>query len=289
MFSVYQKIYPLYDLEAYRVSAILLYHLVGLEVWRNAERANILRANEGLIDPAPIIAGALSRIDPELVFSIGFVPAEIAYHKNRRWSFCGRDVMTNSEIKSDISLYATVLKQTTKGTFIMASKLSQFKPTANKISAFVGQVITFLSVEFTPNRFNAEEEQAKARIMLEDGTTEYAYCTPYISRVMQQVEEAKAFPLVAMITSIPPRQRGQSMGYGLDDESIAPAKVKKLETMAKALKNAKAPTQKAEQAPPQKTKNYVEELDQKTGKWKKVKQGSEATAPEKKRARKATK
>lgn len=264
MFNPYQKIYPIYDLDSYRIAAVILYYLVGLETWKNAHKANYLRAHEGLLDPATIIVSALKEIDSNLVFIVGSIPTELAYHENRRWSFLGRDVVTNSEINSDIRLYASVLKQSEKGIFIMASKLSQFKTQASSIKNFVGQTVTFMSAEFHPNKFNPDENQAKARIMLEDGTTESVYCTPYISSVMEQVQQAEAFPLVAIVTSIPPRQKGQSMGYGLDDENVSPAKVKKLETMATALLKAKKQSD-------QKAKDYVEELDQKTGKWKKVK------------------
>lgn len=259
--NVYQKIYPLYDLEAYRVSAILLYHLVGLEVWRNAEQANILRANEGLIDPAPIIAGALKRIDPDLVFTIGFIPSEIAYHKNRRWSFCGRDVVTNSEIKSDIALYANVLKQNTKGFFIMASKLSKYRASADSIKNYVGQIVVFLSSEFAPNKFNEDEQQAKARIMTLEGEIKKVYCTPNVTRIMEEVDAAGDFPVVARVVKFPPRQKGQSEGYGIDDKDIPAAMVKKLEQHANKLKD---------------NDDDTEELDQNTGKWKKVKSNPKA-------------
>lgn len=270
MKNYYQKLTTLYDLEGYRIAGVILFNLLGYNVCKNAGTANILHSPPNVNHPYEILMNALPRIDASLVLSVGAVASPIARHQNNRWSYNGRDFVTLSVNETPIAHYVNILKNTFGENYQMASKLSNYRASANTIKNFVGQIVTFAAIEHIPNKFDPTKPQVKAVIVDSAGTRQNVYCTPNIGNILSQVEDNNEFPLVARIVTFATNNAKNPTGYGLDDKGIAPAEVRKLEQRAIKALNAEDDT---------------EELDPKSGKWKTVKKGSakvDAKAPKQK-------
>lgn len=260
MQNYYQKVTTLYSRESYRVAGCILFYLLGYNVCKNAGTANILTSPSYVDQPYEILIYALPRIDTSLVLSVGAVPTPIARHKNNRWSYLSRDLVTNVTNETEVQHYVNILKNTYKDNYQMASKLSGLRGSSDTIKNYIGQIVTFLSIETVEGKFGP---QVKAAIMDKAGNRKKVYTTPNIGNKLQEAEDANLFPLVATVTTFETGNKKNPTGYGIEDEDISPALIKKLEEQATKLMNQEDDT---------------EELDQSTGKWKKVKSNTKAPA-----------